>query len=122
MDLGIDGKVAAVGGASAGLGKAVAWALAREGARVAICARDQRHLESTGVALNRAYGREVFTHACDLATESGPGDFVEATVKHFGPAGYRLLEDSARSLEQGAGAQPAEHDPHVAGRDPLHAA
>ena len=41
MDLGIDGKVAAVGGASTGLGKAVAWALAREGARVAICARDK---------------------------------------------------------------------------------
>jgi 3-oxoacyl-[acyl-carrier protein] reductase len=84
MDLGIEGKVAAVGGGSTGLGKAVAWALAREGARVAICARDKEQLEHTGLALNRASGREIFTYPCDLATESGPNEFVEATVKEFG--------------------------------------
>ncbi len=84
MDLGIDGKVAAVGGASTGLGKAVAWALAREGARVAICARDKERLENTGLALNRASGHEIFAYPCDLATESGPGDFIEATVGQFG--------------------------------------
>ena len=39
MDLGLRGKVAAVAAASQGLGKAVAWELAREGARVAICGR-----------------------------------------------------------------------------------
>lgn len=84
MDLGIEGKVAAVGGASTGLGKAVAWALAREGARVAICARDADRLENTGLALNRASGREIFAYPCDLASESGPNDFVEASVKQFG--------------------------------------
>jgi 3-oxoacyl-[acyl-carrier protein] reductase len=84
MDLGIEGRVAAVGGASTGLGKAVAWALAREGARVAICARDQDRLERTGLALNRASGREIFAYPVDLSTESGPQEFVEATVKNFG--------------------------------------
>jgi 3-oxoacyl-[acyl-carrier protein] reductase len=84
MDLGIEGRVAAVGGASTGLGKAVAWSLAREGARVAICARDEERLERTGLAINRASGREVFTYPVDLSTESGPQDFVEATVKNFG--------------------------------------
>jgi 3-oxoacyl-[acyl-carrier protein] reductase len=84
MDLGIEGKVAAVGGASTGLGKAVAWALAREGARVAICARGKEQLEHTGLALNRASGREIFAYPCDLATESGPKEFVEATVKELG--------------------------------------
>jgi 3-oxoacyl-[acyl-carrier protein] reductase len=84
MDLGIDGKVAAVGGASAGLGKAIAWALAREGARVAICARNEERLEHTGVALNRASGREIFAFPEDLATESGPANFVEATARRFG--------------------------------------
>ncbi|NNG15416.1 MAG: SDR family oxidoreductase [Gemmatimonadales bacterium] len=84
MDLGIEGRVAAVGGASTGLGKAVAWALAREGARVAICARDEERLERTGLALHRASGGDIFAYPVDLSTESGPGDFVEATVKNFG--------------------------------------
>ncbi len=84
MELGIEGKVAAVGGASTGLGKAIAWALAREGARVAICARGQERLERTGLALHRAAGREIFAFPTDLATDDGPREFVDATVKQFG--------------------------------------
>ncbi len=84
MDLGLEGKVAAVGGASAGLGKAVAWALAREGARVSICARDTDRLERAREALRRASGREIFAHAADLSTEQGPGEFIEATTREFG--------------------------------------
>ena len=44
MDLGITGKKALVFGASAGLGKGIAHALAREGVDVAICARDEGKL------------------------------------------------------------------------------
>jgi 3-oxoacyl-[acyl-carrier protein] reductase len=66
------------------LGKAIAWALAREGARVAICARNQERLERTGLALHRASGREIFAYPTDLSTRTGPQDFVEATVKEFG--------------------------------------
>jgi 3-oxoacyl-[acyl-carrier protein] reductase len=84
MDLGLEGRVAAVGGASSGLGKAIAWALAREGARIAICARNRERLERTGLALHRASGREVFAYPTDLATEDGPRQFVEATVRQFG--------------------------------------
>jgi len=84
MDLGLEVRVAAVGGASSGLGKAIAWALAREGARVAICARDEERLERAGLALHRASGREIFAYPTDLATEDGPHDFVQATVKQFG--------------------------------------
>ena len=60
MDLGIEGKVAAVGGASTGLGKAIAWSLAREGARVAVCARGVEQLERSALALRRASGSEIF--------------------------------------------------------------
>lgn len=84
MDLGLEKRVAAVGGASTGLGKAIAWSLAREGARVAICARGREQLERTGLALHRASGQEVFAYASDLSTPTGPADFVEATVKQFG--------------------------------------
>ncbi len=84
MDLGIEGRVAAVGGSSTGLGKAIAWSLAREGARVAICARSEERLERTGMALHRASGSDIFAFPCDLSTPDGPAEFIEATVKQFG--------------------------------------
>ncbi len=47
MDMGLQDKVAIVGGASRGLGKGCAMGLALEGARVAICARHAGRLEAT---------------------------------------------------------------------------
>ena len=47
MDLGIRDRVALVAAASRGLGKAIAWELAREGAHVAICARGKEQLKLT---------------------------------------------------------------------------
>lgn len=46
MDLGLEGKVALVMGASKGLGRGVASALAREGARVALASRSQERLDA----------------------------------------------------------------------------
>jgi 3-oxoacyl-[acyl-carrier protein] reductase len=46
MDLGIDGKVALVTGASQGIGKAIAGELAREGARVAISSRTREKIDA----------------------------------------------------------------------------
>ena len=58
MDLGIEGRVALVMGASAGIGKAIAAALAREGARVAIASRSRERLEEAAAEIGE--GTRVF--------------------------------------------------------------
>ena len=56
MDLGIDGKVALVTGASKGLGHGIAQALAHEGARVALASRSRERIETAAQAIPGARG------------------------------------------------------------------
>lgn len=78
MNLGLEGRVALVGGASRGLGRATAAELAAEGASVAICARDSESLRATADELG-ALGLPV-----DLAIEGEPTRVVDACAEHFG--------------------------------------
>ncbi len=71
MDLGIAGKSAIVCGASRGLGRACALALAREGVRVTIVARDQAVLAEAAQQLGKASGNEVVSIAADITTDVG---------------------------------------------------
>lgn len=59
MDLGIDGKVALVMGASKGIGRAIAASLAREGVRVAIASRSQENIEAAAAEVADETGGEV---------------------------------------------------------------
>ena len=52
MDLGLDGRVALVMGASRGLGRAIAGSLAREGAKVAIASRSQDAIEAAAAEID----------------------------------------------------------------------
>ena len=56
MDLGIEGRVALVGGASQGIGRAVAEVLIAEGARVAISARDEARTAAVAAEIGAAAG------------------------------------------------------------------
>jgi 3-oxoacyl-[acyl-carrier protein] reductase len=71
MDLGIRGRKALLGGASRGLGKACAVALAREGVDVTIVARKRAALEKTGAEIAAATGVKVTTVAGDITTAEG---------------------------------------------------
>ena len=64
MDLGLKGKTALVTGASEGIGKAIAWKLAEEGVRVAICARTVATLQETAAAITHATGMEIGRASC----------------------------------------------------------
>ena len=78
MDLGLRGKTALVCGASRGLGKACAFALAREGVDIALVARTRDALETAGAEIAQATGVKVKTVAADLTTGGGRAAAVGA--------------------------------------------
>src|SRR5947209_2373677 len=84
MDLGIKGKVALVGGASKGLGRASAERLAREGAKVALCARNDAALNKTAGEMAAATGAEVIAIAADLGDPAAAARVVQTTVERLG--------------------------------------
>ncbi len=83
MNPGIQGKVAIVTGGSRGIGKATALALAAEGARLALCARDETALKQTAEEI------QIHTHADVLAVKANMTRvndirrFVDAAMKKF---------------------------------------
>jgi len=84
VDLGLSGKVALVGGASKGLGRAIARGLASEGARVVICARGRDSLTQTARALAEETGAEVVPIEADQRDSEAIDRLVEATLDRFG--------------------------------------
>lgn len=78
MDLGLSGARALVTGGSGGLGAAIAVALAAEGARVAVAARDSDRLTRTAEDI---HGTAI---AVDLSTPGGPADAVVGAVRSLG--------------------------------------
>jgi len=83
MDLGLRGKVAMVAAASQGLGKAVALGFAREGANLALCARNQAALEAVAAEARR-YGVDALAVPADVTRAEDIAKFVEKAVAHFG--------------------------------------
>jgi 3-oxoacyl-[acyl-carrier protein] reductase len=78
MDLGIRGKQALVCGASKGLGRGCAEALAAEGVHVTIVARGADALEATAAEIRQKTGAVVTTVACDITTAAGRAQALAA--------------------------------------------
>lgn len=83
MDFGLKGKVALIGGASKGLGKACAVCLGQEGAIVAICARQQDSLGQTVQQLEKM-NISVLPLIADMASKEDNERVVNETLKKFG--------------------------------------
>lgn len=83
MDLGIEGRGAAVAGSSAGIGLACAQALAAEGVRVALCGRDARRIEAAADGI-RADGGDAVGLVADVSTIDGATAFVDAAARALG--------------------------------------
>jgi 3-oxoacyl-[acyl-carrier protein] reductase len=84
VDLELDGKVALVTGGSRGIGRAIATALANEGARVSVCARGAEALAETRAALEAAGPGPHHHVAGDVTMASGVEAIVEGTVAALG--------------------------------------
>ena len=93
LDLGLEGKVAIITGGSEGLGRACAERFAREGARVAICARRKEALERAAEEVRRSTGGEVLARVADVTRPEEVEAFVDATVARFG--GIDILVNNA---------------------------
>ena len=98
MDLGLKGKVAVVTGGSEGIGKATALTLAREGAKVAICARRQPLLDAVAAEITKA-GGEVLAVAADMSKAADCERFINAVVQRFG--GVDILLNNAGTSKRG---------------------
>jgi 3-oxoacyl-[acyl-carrier protein] reductase len=84
MDLGLANKVALVGGASKGLGFAVARALAAEGAHVVIASRDEEAIERAAGTINAAGGGRAVAVPADLSKADAITRWVAAATDQFG--------------------------------------
>jgi 3-oxoacyl-[acyl-carrier protein] reductase len=107
MNLGLNGKVAMVAGASRGLGFAVARALAAEGARVSMSSRSAGAIAAAGRKVEQETGGEVLAMAADVLSADAIAQWHQATIDRFGgldllftncggpPAGLTLAFDDA---------------------------
>ena len=80
MDLQISGKTALVTGASAGIGRAIAKALAAEGVRLAVVARRRALLET----LQDELGAKLVVIECDFMNEDAPKRIADAALAGLG--------------------------------------
>lgn len=93
IELGLEGKIAAISGGSQGLGKATARRLSMEGVKVAICARRQDVLEEAANEIRDETGGEVLAISADMTSSEDIDRFINGTVEHFG--GIDILMNNA---------------------------
>lgn len=84
MDLGLKDKVAVLTGASKGIGFASAMALAREGAKVAINARNPEGLDRAAARIRAETGAEVLAVAGDMGVREDVKRLMRTVFDHFG--------------------------------------
>ncbi|HEV8436857.1 MAG TPA: SDR family oxidoreductase [Methylomirabilota bacterium] len=99
LELGLAGKVAIITGGSEGLGRASAERLAREGVKVAICARRKEVLEKAADGIRGATGGAVLAQVADVTRPDEVEAFVTATVAQWG--GVDILVNNAGTSSAG---------------------
>jgi 3-oxoacyl-[acyl-carrier protein] reductase len=94
MDLGLAGKNVVVTGGSKGIGKQIALGFAREGANVAICARNEGPLRETEAEIRRE-NVTVYAAPCDISNAAGLDAFLDAARRQLGGVDILVHNPSA---------------------------
>ena len=84
MDYQLQGRIALVNAASRGIGRAIAEALAAEGARVVISSRNQDAIDRAAREIGAAHGAEVVGVAADVTDPGAAGHLVSIAAQRFG--------------------------------------
>ncbi|WP_413728058.1 SDR family oxidoreductase [Sodalis sp. RH19] len=105
MDFGIQGRVALVSGAGGGLGRAIALALAAEGAKVAVCGRTQNTLDET-VALINAQGGSARAWTLDLTRQDAFDAILTDIRAALGPVAILVNNSGGPQPSGAAGVAP----------------
>ena len=98
MDLALKDKVAIVGGASQGIGYAIARLLAREGARVAMVARREGLLRDAAQRVGSETGGTALAVSADIRRAEDCARIVESTIAEFGRLDVLVNNDGAPPL------------------------
>ncbi len=100
------GKTALITGAGTGIGRAIALAMAREGAEVALAARRRELLDAVASEIGGAGGVAVAIQ-CDVTNRASIENAIAVTVKRFGGlnvvvnnAGAALVADAAKTSDE----------------------
>jgi 3-oxoacyl-[acyl-carrier protein] reductase len=96
MELGLSGKVAIVTGSSDGIGFATARLLAREGARVVLCARREVLLNQARDVIVKETRADVLALTCDVQRLNDVKRLVDTTIERFGA--IHILVNNAGSV------------------------
>ncbi len=112
MELGLTDKIAVVGASSRGLGRAIALGLAREGAKVTICARNRDALETTAHDIRQETGTEVLAVSTDVSIPEQVDALVNAAMTQFG--GIDILVNNAGGPRAGSFAELSIEDYQIA--------
>lgn len=84
MDLELQNKVAIVGGASKGLGRACAEVLAQEGVKLVMCSRTRADLEPAAQEIRGKTGADIFIFAGDLERFDTIRKLIAAALERYG--------------------------------------
>lgn len=91
MDLGIRGRRAVVGGASSGLGRAIAEQLAAEGCSLVLTARRTAILNELAADLRARHGVDVHVVSADLTDPAAPATVAAAALEALGGVDILVL-------------------------------
>lgn len=108
MDLGLRGRTALVGGASAGLGRATAERLAQEGCKLALWSRGGDKLEQAAEELRKLYSVAVVTVAGDAADPTTPSKVAWQAERALGEIDIVVLNAGGPVAVEATKTDPAE--------------